>query len=318
MAKVHMGYIGSAQLSSPSNKIATTPVFLTGSSINPVQNINAPDLVQGQYVKHLWNQDKIEIGGNITGPIASNHTSVFDAAFLRDTSGTQVNVDHMNAEDLVVEISYYRSAGRKFNHCAINSYELTVTAGDVANFTVDFMGTADPIDPASKGVEGQSDKNFPADCLKLVTWDRCGFNLTPAPADFEVQAFTFTVNNNLQRVYKIWTTNDTPAYKLYPVELVAGFQDMNGTLTVFAEGGAPEAVYTVSTAGAAGFGAESYDTYSVTNKHTVNLMVGKGAGVTTIIDETLDVVFRRPEASARTDVQVYTLNYQVLCSKSLT
>ena len=152
----------------------------------------------------------------------------------------------MNAEDIVMEISYYRSSGRKFQHCAINSYEVSITAGDVANFTVDFMGAAVGND---SGVVGQSNNtayNYPATCLKLVTWDRCSFGLTPLPTfgtdEFEVQAFTFTVNNNVQRVYKI-DTSGNPQAKLYPLELVAGFRDLSGSVTVFAEGGAPELRY---------------------------------------------------------------------------
>ena len=327
---VHMGYIGSAQISSVQASIPATPIFLTGSSINPVQNLNAPDIVQGQYVKHLWNYGPIEIGGNITGPVASNHQSVFDAAWYRygvtESSGVATSTnptdgDHMNAEDIVLEISYYRSSGRKFNRCAINSYEVSVMAGDVANFTVDFMGAAVPL---GSGVEGQygASYNYPASCLKLVTWDRCSFGLTPLPTfgtdAFEVQAFTFTVNNNIQRIYKI-DTSGNPQDKLYPLELVAGFRDLTGSVTVFAEGGAPENLYAVWDDTTAGFGAEAYDTYDPTtgNNFSVNMLVGAGGGfVTPIIDQTFKIFFRRPEASSRTDVQVYTLNYQALCTPS--
>ena len=50
---VHMGYMGSAL-------VGSTQVYLTGSSLNPVQNVNAPDLVQGRYVKHIWNWIKLK------------------------------------------------------------------------------------------------------------------------------------------------------------------------------------------------------------------------------------------------------------------
>jgi hypothetical protein len=337
---VHMGYIGSARIVSSYAGI-DMPVFLTGSSINPVQNINAPDVVQGQIVKHLMWYGPIEIGGNITGPIAENHKSLFDAAWNRkdvseatdppvDSSGDKTGGDHMAAEDIILEISYYRSAGRKFNQVAINSYEITVTAGDVANFTVDFMGAAPGA--GTKGVEGydnlntpsgMTNKNFPAECLKLVTWDRCSFSIDPPVegpgGEFEVQAFTFTVNNNLQRVYKI-DTSGTPDALLYPLELVAGFRDMTGTVTVFAEGGAPESLYTPWDGTTPGFGAEGWAEYDLSTgaKFTVALKVGVPVSGDAIIDKEFGIFFRRPEASARTDVQVYTLNYQILCSPSFT
>jgi hypothetical protein len=359
---VHMGYIGVAAIqSSHFNNTKPIPVFLTGSSLNPVQNINAPDLVQGQFVKHAWNFDKIEIGGNITGPIDENHSSVFDAAWVRKVPtgftedpftstavapGSELSPDHLVVEDMTIYIAYYRSGTAKdlrvFGNCAINSYELTVTAGDVASFTIDFYsaGTTafagEPTDALNTQELPSTGDQLTAPCAKLVTWDRCAFKIEDSAGDnipIGVQAFTFTVNNNLQRVYKI-RSNEVAAMTLYPVELVAGFRDVTGNVTVYAGDrtdagstpGAPEEQFkpaTVNDPNATSppnervFGADSWGSYAPDNMK-LTTTVDVGTGLSGLDDGSIHIafeaVYRRPEATAKTDLQTYTLNFQGLCT----
>jgi hypothetical protein len=180
--------------------------------------------------------------------------------------------------------------------------------------------------------------NNPAACAKLVTWDRCFFTVTGF--NIAIQSFTFNVNNNLQRVYKIRSSHtvtdpdDDPAASLYPVELVAGFRELTGSVTAFAgdagtgdtpDEGAPESQF--QPAGAswlpnynatiAKFGAENWSSYEASNmKSTVEFVIGEGMA-TPIIDQSFQAVFKRPEASAKTDIQVFQLTYQGLCYDSL-
>ena len=331
----HQGFIGSAWIQTTANPTGIG-LFLTGSSLNPVQEINAPDIVQGQIVKHLWNEGKIEIGGNIQANIDENHQSIFDAAWNRNTTYP----DHMDEEHIVVKISYYRSAGanaRIVNNLAIASYEVSVNAGDVATFTCEFMGASVYDNGALTPALQVENFNNPAACAKLVTWDRCFFTITGF--NVAIQSFTFNVNNNLQRVFKIRSSNtvaqnEDPAATLYPVELVAGFRELTGSVTAFAgdagtgdtpDEGAPESQFQPAGASwlpnynatVAKFGAENWSAYEANDmKSQVEFVIGEGMA-TPIIDQTFQAVFKRPEASAKTDIQTYTLSWTGLCFDSL-
>jgi hypothetical protein len=286
---VHMGYLGSASING-------NQVFLTGSSLNPVQNINAPDLVQGRFVKHVWNYDKVEIGGNLTGPIDENHANTFDLAWKRDPASP----DHMLDETITVTIMYYKSSGRKFNQCAINTWEVSVTAGEVAQFSIDFFGAA-----TSQGAGTALECNSTAQnaaCSKLVTWDKCTIDGMGGSTD--VQAFTFTVNNNLQRVYKIGS--QTQDSGLFPAEVVAGFRDVTGSITAFADGD----LCTQFPLGA--YGADDNCDYEAGDGLPLTFTVGECPEV---MSENIKAVFKRPEASATTGLAMYTLSFQGLCNE---
>jgi len=268
----------------------------------------------------------VEVGGNIQAMVDQYHSSIFSAAWQRHDTYP----DHMADEAIVVKIAYYRSnaganSARQFNNLAMASYELTVTAGDVASFTAEFMG----VSSATPALQKCAVPTSPG-CRKLVTWDRCSFTLTGK--NIAVQSFTFSVNNNLTRLYKVKSSADAgdPASTLFPVELLAGFRDVTGTVTVFAgdggypsgntdgsADGAPELQFPPNTGtgepSTPGFGADNYLSYSAGGmSQNVHMTVGGS-----LIDINFGGTFRRPEASARTDVQVYTLNYQGLCYEPL-
>ena len=80
MANIHMGYMGHC-------KIDGTQYLITGSSLNPVQTVEAPDLVQGWYMRKGWNYGKVEIGGNVTGPLHEYGTNLWPTAFNRNDDG---------------------------------------------------------------------------------------------------------------------------------------------------------------------------------------------------------------------------------------
>ena len=334
-------------------------MYLSGGSLNPVQEITAPELVQGQIVKHIAYMGKVEVGGNVQAPIDEFHKSIFDSAWYRagDGSGSGgtgsvpggAYPDRMADEQIIVKLSYYRTGAknaRVFNNLAINTYEISVTAGDVATFTADFMGASNFDGTNLKNALSTEHFNSPAPCAKLVTWDRCRFSLTGI--NIAVQSFTFSVNNNLTRVYKVRSANVTaqdhdPASTLYPVELVAGFRDVTGSVTALMGDagtgdtivdGAPEEEFQpagwtnpgglVEDDGAGTnpgsfkkFGAENWSTYEINNiKVPVVFEVGEGLP-TPIINQTFNAVFKRPEASVQTGLATVNLSYVGLCYDEL-
>lgn len=268
---VHMGYMGSAV----ANGIS---VYLTGSSLNPVQNINAPDLVQGQYVKHIWNWDKIETGGNITGPVVDSMGSLWTAAWTRTADGDEL------ASKFSVSISYYKGTGRSFSNCQVNTFEVSVSAGEVAQFSIDFIGSSTTGSGVSCGGGGGA-----ATCKRLVTWDQCSCGSPPGGTG-DVQAFTVTLNNNLERIYVLGQATMAPYY------VKAGFREVTGSITMYGEG---------CPSGGGG------DTSCDSGTSSTTFTIGRCAGSFGLSG--FQCAWHRPEASAGTGPALYTYNFTGLC-----
>ena len=97
---IHAGYMGGAT-------VGGDKVRITGSSLNPVQGVEAPDLIQGSYDRMAYVYGKIETGGNLTGPVANDTAGgIFGKAFTRDTDGDKMDWSGK------VEIAYYKGGGR--------------------------------------------------------------------------------------------------------------------------------------------------------------------------------------------------------------
>jgi len=297
----HVGYMGYA-------KVGTTVIKITGSSLNPVQAINAPDLVQGEYNKRAWNFGPVETGGNITGPCGDTTTvNLATDAWDRDNT-----VGDKLLNTVEVEIYFYKAAtnsGRKFSDCQINSYALSVTAGDVATFTADFFGTN--VTPVISSALSAAD--FVA-CEKLITWDKCGISsITPAIVgitDFEqqIQGWSLNINNNLKRIYNVGQKSDDVDLdgKLFPVEILAGIRDVTGSITLYADE-KNNALLTILGV-TPWFGADAFDDYDVANKTQFTFTVGSSIAIP------LYCTFARTEMNAMTDTMTYTLNFTGLCN----
>ena len=300
MANIHMGYMGHC-------KIDGTQYLITGSSLNPVQTVEAPDLVAGIYMRKGWNYGKVEIGGNVTGPLHEYATTLWPLCFERNADG-----DHLASGGIEIEIAYYKGTGRKFGTCYINSLEISATAGDVVSFTADFMGakTDEDADPTT-AVDCLSDYSE-GTCSKLVTWDRVAVNWGALSGTIEnTQSFSITLNNNLERQYAI---HDGTA-DLYPVDVTAGMREITGTVSLYAEG---PICLGGGTFDIGKFGANDYDDYAATDRTTIDFSVGGAAGGGDVIPSTsVDVVFNRPESSATTGATIYTLNFTAVCDASL-
>jgi hypothetical protein len=275
---IHMGYMGSAD-------IGGTVVKITSSSINRVQTVEAPELVQGDFVKKAVNYGKVEIGGNISGPCAENSiVSLWTQATSRIADG-----DHMSTP-VDITIAYYKSASQSFAGCYINSFQLSVTAGEVAQFTIDFMG---------KGVPGESTatgSSTTTACEKLITWDKCSFTGGSVP-DTQVQSYTMTVGNGLQRAY-VLNQDD-----LYPADVLAGMQNVTGSVSIYGDG-SPQGQMPLGV-----FGADHWDDYTpATDVQAITVTIG--AGVTA----SANVMFNRPEANAATGPTIYTVGFTGVCT----
>lgn len=273
---IHMGYMGSAT-------IGGTVVKITSSSINKVQVIDAPELVQGDYVKKAVNYGKVEVGGSVAGPCGD--TSIVDL-FSQATARTSEGDVLSNVVDIT--IAYYKSASQSFTGCYVNSLQLSVTAGEVAQFTIDFMGKGEV-----SGASASGDSSTGA-CEKLVTWDQCSFSGGGVPSN-QVQSYTMTIGNGLQRIYVLNQDN------LYPAHVAAGMQNVTGSVSIYSDG-APQNQMQLGT-----FGADKYGDYDPTPT-AVTVSIGTG------VDATANVMFNRPEASVSTGPAIYTVGFTGVCT----
>jgi len=191
--------------------------------MNAVQSVNTPRLVVGAYVPTGYHWNKVEVGGNFSGPLHEN-ASDLSALALDRAEG-----DHM-ANSIAVGIAFFgpgSSSGKHFTGCNVNTLTITATAGDVINFTIDFVGMYPPTD-FSSSYEGIA-------CAKLLTWDRLAIGHDGGdPA----QSFTMTINNNLERQYNLDGGGD--GYELYPIDITAGMREITGTIVMYAMSGMPD------------------------------------------------------------------------------
>lgn len=288
---LHMGYMGSV-------KIGGTGYFMSGSSLNPTQSVEAPDIVGGYEMKRGWVYGKVDITGNVTGPLHENSSSLWDYAFNRTGDG-----DHLT-NTIEVEIAFYKGGGWRFPSVVINSLQIAATAGEVVNFTADFAGKKEDSGAPVESLTAAT----PVVCSKLMTWDRAKFNVTGLTA-MNMQSVTFTLNNNVQKAYTI-TDNVPTSYGLYPVDLPCGVREITGTLSLYAEGPINDAGGGIGKAGANMW--TDYD--AATTAQTVNFSV-EGAGGD-IINTTFKAVFHRPEGSGQTGLAIYTINFTGVCEAS--
>ena len=262
-----MGYMGSA-------KIDDVVVYLTGSSLNPTQQINAPDVVQGRVIKKVWNWSKIEVGGNMSGPLTDRMGPIWDKATARDTD----ELDNNHLCD--VTICYIEGGCRAFSGMAINSMEINVQAGEVANFTIDFMGPSWDKDAAA------SDVNDDDDCVMIVTWDQCEASIGGLSG--EVNSASVSVANNVERLYRL-NQDNMNAYKM-----LAGFKQITGSVAYYADGPPDEGSTTIEKCGQ--------------DVAKVEMTFGD-CGDSMDID--YNAAVQRGEGSAGTGVGIYTYNFEV-------
>lgn len=219
-------------------------------SLNAVQAVEAPDMVMGDYTHNAWAYGKIEVGGSISGPLTESSMT-----FLNEAWKGEQNID----------VKYYGGYRRQFQGMWVNSITFNVTAGDVVNFTADFIG---------KGWDTTPDAvmNVYTNPEKLITWDKAAlFYGTKQTSVFtglnqidHLQSFTITISNNITRQFAI------KASDLYG-NLVRGMSAVTGSLVNY-ELKSTEGMFGAWTQ--SGEGAEFWDAYSGADYYPIQFSVG--------------------------------------------
>jgi hypothetical protein len=270
------------------------------ANITARQEIEAPDLVSGDWDRDAYTYGKIEIGGSISGPVTETFltgaTSVIQWGAGRDDSGDACG--GMDARD--IHLYYYCNRDRLFEGLFVNTLNFSVAAGEVAQFSLDVIGSS--IDSVTNGWGASPPPHF-TDAEKLLTWDKVSISIVaggatdpvnndiPAPAeltDIAFSNFEFTVNNNVETVYGIGQPN------LLPFDIVPGIRQISGTLSVY---NAPDFN-----------GAFTFEDYCADGVHELqfglNSLCTGGSSLTT-----LKVRFHRVEPTLNTGVIVSTVGF---------
>jgi len=228
MAYVFPGYRGLADIGGVGN------VRFADASITARQEINAPDLIMGDWDHDAYVFGPIEVGGTISGPVTETFVSgsgggqgLWGWGVVRTGDcGTLSNED--------ITLYYYcdsESSGalnsRTFTGMLVNSLNFSCAAGDIAQFSIDLLGS-------SAGSWTAAVPPHFTDAEKLVTWDKVGVTITPGanpeftpPVNIAYSNFDFTISNNLETVYSLGQTN------LFPFDIVPGLRTITGSISVY-------------------------------------------------------------------------------------
>jgi hypothetical protein len=289
VANLHMGYVGGA-------KINNVNYFMSSSSLNPNQTVEAPDLVAGSIMRRGWVYGKVDPGGTIAGPLHENAKSLWPTAFNRTS-----DYDHL-ANTVPVEVHFYKGGGWKFDACVINKLDIAASAGETVTFTADFAAKGNP----GGGNPGVSSSSTEIDCAKLMTWDRVNFEVSGVTGLEFLQSVNFSLNNNVQKLFAI--RGDGAVTDLYPVDLPCGVREITGTISAYASN--PIGDFLTQN-----IGADSWNDYTAENaSKDITFTVSGGSG--DIIDINFEAVFNRPEGTGGTGAAVYNLGFTAVCEPS--
>ena len=228
MADLKAGYIGIAQLESG------LKIRCIDFNVNPQQDalfynhaIGLNDTVptnsstKGEVVgtiqtqRRIWRPSPIALSGGMSFPATEgNLQEMFDHMKY----GTYFNLD----------FEYYCETQRKFTNCRLNSYNFSITAGDIINTTVDLQAL---------DVEDNTGHIGNSDPEKLITWDKVEISISGDSGidNSYIQGLDINVNNNLTPIY---TANPGTAMdNLLPYDLRLGMQEVTGNLTLFLKEG---------------------------------------------------------------------------------
>ncbi|MFW5872065.1 MAG: phage tail tube protein [bacterium] len=221
---VHPGYRGLADIP------GVGQVRFSDANMSAKQEVNAPDLVMGDWDRDAYNYGPIEVGGSISGPVTETFvlgsgggTGLWDWGVKRNSP-----CGELNPADVTL---YYYCGGseqraREFIEMYVNSLNFSCSAGDVANFSIDTMSK-------SVGPWLSTDPPHYTDAEKLITWDKVYVSISPGDEDVTVPVnigysnFDFTITNNLETVYSLSQSN------LFPYEIVPGLRTISGSISVY-------------------------------------------------------------------------------------
>lgn len=222
---VHPGYMGYAEIED-----ITTPLRFTDGSVTVRQDVNIPDIITGHWDHLAFNYNPIEVGGTLSGPVTdtfaqSGGNSVWDWATARTDCGEVAERD--------ISFHYYcdtsGNTNRLFERMRVNQVSFSCAAGDIAQFSLDIIGTSAASFSTGGGTHEVEEK--------LITWDQCQVTITGGTSagdltsnDWGFQNFEFTLANNITPVYAI---KEAGTQTLFPYEVVPGQRTITGSLSVY-------------------------------------------------------------------------------------
>ena len=214
---VNAGYRGIAD-------IGGLLVRFADANITARQEVEAPDLVMGDWDRDAYVYGKINVGGTISGPITQSFADGVDSV-LGWAAGRTDPCGELGTRDL--KLYYYCGSSRNFEGLFVNSLNVSVSAGDVAQFSLDLIGTR---------AEDFAAEDPPHHILseKLITWDKvnvqvggsCPESSLPTTA-LRFQSFDFTISNNIETVYGLGQDD------LFPFDIVPGIRSISGSVSVY-------------------------------------------------------------------------------------
>lgn len=283
MAYVFAGYRGLADIGGIGN------VRFADASITARQEINAPDLIMGDWDHDAYVFGPIEVGGTISGPVTETFVSGSGGGSGIWAWGVTRTGDCGTLSDADTTLYYYcdsESSGaynsRAFTGLMVNSLNFSCAAGDIAQFSIDLLGRT-----AGSWVAAVP-PHF-TDAEKLMTWDKVGVTITPGanpeftpPANIAYSNFDFTISNNLETVYSLGQAN------LFPFDIVPGLRTITGSISVY---NTPQAD-----------GKDRWDDYLASEVSTIGFSIG-----TLAID--MKVRFHRVEPASSVGPIVSTIGF---------
>jgi len=241
--EINPGYMGIADVG------GVGEVRFDSSSVNARQEIEAPDLIMGDYDHDAYVYGKIDVSGSISGPMTETFIradgsliSLWEWGTDRDENTGQL----VNTSD--IDITYYNGRSRNFTGMEASSLGFSCASGDIAQFSIDVIGRSAGDWGTNAG--GALNPQAPAGSAlneKLITWDQVTVAVTPTAgdpgpnldpsipiADTSVVAYSnidVTIGNNCEPVYSLFNAGDSP--HLFPFDIVTGIRTISGTLSLY-------------------------------------------------------------------------------------
>jgi hypothetical protein len=171
----------------------------SSASVGIAQDVIIPDMAEGTRYRYGYAMGGAVTQGSISGPLIAGQVGALWAAAKAAAMTT-------------VSITYYAGATITME-CIINSFSFSVSAGDVAQYSMDFMGMS-----TSGGGGGGGG---PVEDV-LLTWDKINYG-----GACEVQAIEVSLSNNCTPVYGLNQSD------LWPCTILPGKLTVTGSITYY-------------------------------------------------------------------------------------
>ena len=281
--EINPGYMGIADVG------GVGEVRFDSSSVNARQEIEAPDLIMGDYDHDAYVYGKIDVSGSISGPMTETFIradgsliSLWEWGTDRDENTGQL----VNTSD--IDITYYNGRSRNFTGMEASSLGFSCASGDIAQFSIDVIGRSAGDWGTNAG--GALNPQAPAGSAlneKLITWDEV--DISGTGADEHIVSFEFSVNNNCMPIYTAGTNLGVGglADGISPLlvnDIRVGMQTVTGSVTFYNDEG-------------------PLDTFV---EEQVPLVITITAGLLTV---QLNVLYLYPEREGRTNAYIRTIPF---------